>query len=86
MSVAVFEAWEPLYSHMVEQARALPLAAYGMRSLRQTYQVSAIYNLKTVFGLKMLPMCNRPLLLIRHIWIACTVCALEYCSALTQPV
>lgn len=48
MSLAVFEAWqEPLYLHMVAQARAFPLAAYGMRSLRQTYQVSAMYGLKT---------------------------------------
>ena len=41
MSLAVFEAWqEPLYTHIVAQARSQPLSAYGMRSLRQTYQVS----------------------------------------------
>lgn len=40
MSLAVFEAWqEPLYLHLVAQARALPLAAYGTRSLRHIYQV-----------------------------------------------
>lgn len=40
MSLAVFEAWqEPLYLHLVGQARALPLAAYGPRSLRHIYQV-----------------------------------------------
>lgn len=40
MSLAVFEAWqEPLYLHLVAQARALPLAAYGPRSLRHIYQV-----------------------------------------------
>lgn len=40
MSLAMFEAWqEPLYLHLVTQAHALPLAAYGPKSLRQTYQV-----------------------------------------------
>ena len=40
MSLALFEAWqEPLYLHLVNQAHALPLAAYGPKSLRQTYQV-----------------------------------------------
>ena len=40
MSLALFEAWqEPLYMHLVTRARALPLAAYGPRSLRHTYQV-----------------------------------------------
>lgn len=40
MSLAVFEAWqEPLYLHLVSQARALPLAAYAPKSLRQIYQV-----------------------------------------------
>ena len=43
MSLAVFEAWqEPLYTQMVAQARSQPLSAYGMRSLRQTYQVSQL--------------------------------------------
>lgn len=70
MSVAVFEAWqEPLYLHMVAQARVFPLAAYGMRSLRQTYQVSAMYGWKTVLRLYILPMCNRPVWLI-VLWIA----------------
>ena len=45
MSLAVFQAWqEPLYTHMVAQARSLPMAAYGPRSLRQTYQVSQTCN------------------------------------------
>lgn len=40
MSLALFEAWqEPLYLHLVTKANALPLAAYGPKSLRQTYQV-----------------------------------------------
>lgn len=43
MSLAVFEAWqEPLYTHIVAQARSQPLSAYGMRSLRQTYQVDLL--------------------------------------------
>ena len=43
MSLAVFEAWqEPLYLHLVTEAQALPLAAYGPRSLRQTYQVGLV--------------------------------------------
>ena len=40
LSLAVFEAWqEPLYLHLVAQARALPLTAYGPRALRHIYQV-----------------------------------------------
>lgn len=43
MSLAVFEAWqEPLYLHLVTKAQALPLAAFGPRSLRQTYQVGLV--------------------------------------------
>jgi len=45
MSLAVFEAWqEPLFTQIVAQARSQPLSAYGMRSLRQTYQVSQSYD------------------------------------------
>ena len=46
MSLAVFEAWqEPLYLHLVTQARTLPLAAYGPRSLRHIYQVCRLAGL-----------------------------------------